>query len=84
MSQSPFTPTDQLSITDENALDHQIRGPDGELLVFTREELEGMTNKQLRRLAAYADTDQINGRSVQLEVISFYRTQRSLAEYAED
>lgn len=71
---SPFTPTKDLKIVDELATDN------GDMC-FTNEQLNNMTKKMLRRLAANADTDAVNGKSTKMEIQVYFRCQRSLSEY---
>lgn len=52
-------------------------------LIFTQEQLERMSNTMLRRLAAAANTDEINGKSVKLQIQSYLRCQHSLNDYNE-
>jgi hypothetical protein len=77
-----------LSLVDETAIDkhfddlvtfdaNRVHGD----LRFTSEQLDKMNNQMLRRLAQYADTDEINGKSTQLEIRTYFHTQRSLSEY---
>lgn len=40
--------------------------------VFTREEVEEMDSKKLRRLAADSNTDSMNGRNTRLEWIAYF------------
>jgi len=49
--------------------------------VLTTEEVKRMDNKVLRRMAAEANTDSINGRSVALEWQGYFGRQRTLTEY---
>lgn len=77
MSTQPFGSVADSSIVSETALDN------GEThLIFTQEQLDAMSNTMLRRLAAAADTDEIHGKSVQLQIKCYLRCQRSLFEYA--
>lgn len=75
-TQSPFRDTSSLSIVDETAVD---TGDD----VYTSEQLENMDPQLLRRLAANANTDCINGKSVHLEIRSYFARQRTLTEFVE-
>lgn len=77
-----------LKLVDETALDKEFkhlvtfeaRKVNGDLR-FTKEQLDKMNNHMLRKLAQYADTDAVNGKSNQLEIKSYFRVQRSLTEY---
>jgi hypothetical protein len=53
-------------------------------LIFTQQQLDQMSNTMLRRLAAAADTDEINGKSVKLQIQSYLRCQASLSDYVND
>ena len=64
-------------IVNETALDNGEEA-------YTVEQLNKMSNTMLRRLAANADTDVVNGKSTKMEIISYHRCQRSLTEYSED
>lgn len=66
-----------LRLVDETALD--VGDP-----CFTKEELDQFSHKLLRRLAAQSNSDEINGKSNQLELRAFYHCQRSLSDYAND
>lgn len=74
MSSTPFRDTSALSIVDESAIDN---GDD----VYTSEELSNMDPQLLRRLAANANTNCINGKSVHLEIKSYFGRQRTLPEF---
>ena len=76
MSTSPFRETSSLRIVDETALDNGDE-------VFTMDQLEQMDAQLLRRLAAHANTDCINGKSVFLEIRSYFARQRTLTEFRE-
>lgn len=52
-------------------------------LIFTQEQLDRMSNTMLRRLAAAANSDEINGKSVKLQIQSYLRCQHSLTDYSE-
>jgi hypothetical protein len=52
-------------------------------LIFTGEQVDRMSNTMLRRLAAAANSDEINGKSVQLQIKYYLACQHSLTEYAE-
>lgn len=52
-------------------------------LVFTKAELDRFDTKLLRRLAAEARSDEIHGKCTTLEIVSYFRGQRTLSEYAE-
>lgn len=82
------TPTSDLSLVNETALDREFdqltdfdAHKDWGDLRFTQEQLDQMSNQMLRRLAQHADTDEISGRSVKLEIKEFFGVQRSLSEY---
>lgn len=51
-------------------------------LIFTQEQLDAMSNTMIRRLAAAANSDEINGKSVKLQIHSYLRCQASLSDYA--
>jgi len=53
-------------------------------LIFTREQLDRMSNTMLRRLAAAANSDEINGKSVKLQIHYYLACQRTLSEYQHD
>ena len=76
MSASPFRDMSELRIVDETALDVGDTH-----LIFTRDELNRMSNTMLRRLAANANTDVINGKSTRLEIVSYLNCQKSLIEF---
>jgi len=52
-------------------------------LIFTHEQLDRMSNTMLRRLAASANSEEINGKSVQLQIRYYLACQHSLTEYVE-
>lgn len=52
-------------------------------LIFTQEQLDRMSNTMLRRLAAAANSEEINGKSVKLQIQSYLRCQHSLTDYNE-
>lgn len=74
MTTSPFGSVTDNRIVDETALENNDP-------VFTQEELDRMSNTMLRRLAANAETNEINGKSLRLEIVSYFRCQRSLGDY---
>lgn len=86
--QSPFEDLGSLSLVDETALDRDledlvtfdIHREWGDLR-FTAEQLDGFSNQMMRKLAQYASTDEINGKSTKLEIRTYFLTQRSLSEY---
>lgn len=49
--------------------------------VFSKDQLENFSYQMLRNLGAYADTDQINGKSPMMLVKSYYGCQHSLSEW---
>jgi len=53
-------------------------------LICTKEQFEQLDQHVKRRFAAAANSDEINGKSVDLEYRSFFVRQRTLNEYAED
>jgi hypothetical protein len=77
-----------LKLVDETALDKdfeslvtfEARKVNGDLR-FTKEQLDRMNNHMLRKLAQYADTDEINGKSPAYSIKAYFRVQRSLKEY---
>jgi hypothetical protein len=52
-------------------------------LIFTQAQLERMSNTMIRRLAAASRSDEINGKSVKLEIYSYFCGQHTLTEYAQ-
>ena len=52
-------------------------------LVFTAAEWEQFDQHFKRRLAGAADTDEISGRSTELEMRSYYVRQRSLEDFTD-
>lgn len=64
----------------EDLVDAPVHRAFGDLR-FTREQLERMDAKVVRKLAQYATSDAINGRSTRLEVHEFFGVQRTLGEY---
>lgn len=79
MTSDPFESASSLSLVDETALDTGDTD-----LIFTGEQLSGFEAHFLRRIASEASTDEINGKSTQLEIVEYCRCQRSLAEYERD
>lgn len=75
-TQSPFRDNSTLRIVDETAIEN---GDD----VYTLDELDKMDPQLLRRLAANANTDCIHGKSVHLEIRSYFARQRTLSEFSE-
>jgi len=69
-----------LELVQETAIE---RGESDDM-IFTREEWARFDHHFKRRLAGAADTDEISGRSTELEIASYYVRQRTLVEYAED
>ncbi len=49
--------------------------------VLTTEQAEQYDNKVLRRMAANANTDEISGRSVQLEWVAYFARQKTLGDF---
>lgn len=76
MSKSPFTPTDELRLVDETALQNGEHD-----LIFTGDQLNNFSTTFLRNLAAHSDSDAINGKSTALEMTAYFKCQRSLSEY---
>lgn len=74
MSSSPFGPMSELSLVEERATDT------GDM-VFTSEQLAGFDSQYLRRLAAQADSDVINGKSTGLEIQAYFGCQKTLQEF---
>lgn len=68
------TPVSDLRLVDETAADN------GDPCLSTV-ELDQYTHKLLRRLAAEANTDEVNGKSNQLELRAYFHCQRSLTDY---
>ena len=52
--------------------------------ILTTKEAQNYDMQVLRRLAAECDTDAVSGRSTKLELISFFSTQRTLEDYANE
>jgi len=76
MSAQPFGSVTNDSLVSETA---EANGDP----VFTKAELEAMSNTMVRRLAANADTDEIHGKSPRFQIHAYFRVQRSLTEYSE-
>lgn len=74
MSVQPFGSVADDRIVDEVATDNGDP-------VFTKEEMNRMSNKVVRRLAANANTDVINGKSTRLEITAYFSCQRVLTDY---
>lgn len=74
MTTNPFGSVTDNRIVNETALSNGDP-------VFTKEELDRMSNTMLRRLAANADTDEINGKSLRLEIVSYFRCQKSFEDF---
>lgn len=78
-SQNPFGSVKDARLAPVNAMET------GQLeLIFTRHELDRMSNTMIRRLAASLDTDDINGKSPKFQIVAALACQRSLLEYAEE
>lgn len=78
-----------LSLVDETAVDRELTDlvtfdiePKWGDLRFTQTQLDRMDNQMLRKLAQYTECGEINGKSTQLEIKTYFRVQRSLDEYA--
>jgi len=67
-----------LSLVDETAVDTG----DGHL-IMTPEAFDNIDPQFRRRLAAAANTDEINGKSTALEMKYYFCRQRSLTDYVE-
>jgi len=67
-----------LSLVDETAVDTG----DG-YLIMTPEAFDNIDPQFRRRLAAAANTDEINGKSTALEMKYYFCRQRSLTDYVE-
>jgi len=80
MSQTQDTPPSRLKLVAEDAID---RGETDDL-IFTPAEWEQLDQHFKRRLAGAADTDEISGKSTELEMRSYWVVQRNLTEYADD
>lgn len=74
MSQSPFRDTGSLKIVDETAAENNDP-------IFTTEQVNNFSNHMLRRLAAQANTDEINGKSLRLEHETYFGRQKTLFDY---
>lgn len=73
------TSASELSLVDSTALDDkECRAKD---LVFTVKEFEQMDYQLIRRLAATAETDDVNGKSPMLAMRQYFCRQASLEDY---
>ena len=86
--QSPFEDLGSLSLVDETAMDGRLEdlvtfdiNREWGDLRFTAEQLDRFSNHMLRKLAQYTVTDEINGKSTQLEIRAYFNCQRSLSEF---
>lgn len=68
------TSASSLGLVSETALDN------GDM-IFTPEQFDNFDYQYIRRLAANADTDEINGKSDQIIVRSYFVRQHTLSEY---
>jgi hypothetical protein len=73
-------PTPSLDLVKETAIE---RG-ESDQMIFTADEWEGFEHHFKRRLAGAADTDEISGRSTELELRSYFVRQTTLGGWAED
>jgi len=68
-----------LSLVDETALDDPVCRDRN--LIFTADEFENLDYQFVRRLAAQAESDEVNGKSDKIIVRSFFVRQHSLFDY---
>lgn len=68
------TPTSELSLVQETAIENGDP-------CYTLEQLDRFAPKLLRRLAANANTNEINGKSTMYEIKEYFACQRGLSEY---
>jgi predicted ThiF/HesA family dinucleotide-utilizing enzyme len=68
------TSASSLSLVSETAIDNND-------MIFTKERFGNFHYQFIRRLAAAADTDEINGKSDRFVVQSYFVRQRTLTEY---
>jgi hypothetical protein len=73
-------PSPTLSLVQETAID---RG-ESDAMIFTAAEWEGFDQHFKRRLAGAADTDEITGKSTELEMRQYLVCQYTLDEFADD
>jgi len=78
MSAQPFGSVSDDSLVDETPID--TGQPH---LVFTREELQKMSNTMIRRLASEFDSDSVNGKSPRFVIESALACQTDLSRYDE-
>ncbi len=50
-------------------------------LIFTQEQLDRMSNTMIRRLAAASVSDEVDGKSVKLQIHAYLCGQHTLTEY---
>ena len=74
MSASPFGSVEDDRLIDEVATDNNDP-------VFTKAQLDKMSNTMVRRLAASADTDVVNGKSPRMIIECYFTCQRDLTEF---
>ena len=75
-TQNPFGSVSEDRLVDEVAADNGDP-------IFTKAELNSMSNTMVRRLAANAETDLINGKSPRMLIECYFTCQRDLSEFCE-
>jgi len=68
-----------LSLVDETALDDPVCRDRN--LIFTADEFENLDYQFVRRLAAQAESDEVNGKSDKILIKSFYVCQHTLSDF---
>lgn len=79
MSDKPFGGIEETSLVDETPLDTGQTE-----LIFTRDELDAMSNTMIRRLASELETDEIHGKRPRFVITTALARQKSLTEYEEE
>lgn len=74
MSSNPFQETSSLTLVNETALDNGDP-------VLTKHEVNQYSTKVLRKMAAAADTDEVHGKSVGLEMRAYFGCQYTLSDF---
>jgi hypothetical protein len=73
------TSASSLSLVDETALDDPTCRELG--LIFSKEEFEGFDHQFKRRLAAMAESDEVDGKTDGIILRSFFVRQKTLTDF---
>lgn len=68
-----------ISLVSETALDDPVCREQG--LIFTREQFDKLDYQYKRRLAAVANSDEVNGKTDFMVLQAFFCRQKSLSEF---